>query len=222
MRVVVAVPYRPHPDLDPLWDVLSDWWAEHHPAWPLTVADSTGDWSRAEAVNTALDQAWDVAVIADVCVWQRPGALRRSVAATAEVGGMAVPYEVCVRLNAEGTEVFLDAGGFGNFIGWHTNRVEDVRQPHGGLTVIDRATWNIVGGMDPRFRVWGGEDDALYLSAKALSKVRRRDGVLWQLHHPSMPRDPNQAPQLLAQRYRVARRDPDAIRALIAERKGTP
>lgn len=221
MKVVVLVPYRPHPDLTPLWEKLHAWWGQHHPAWPLIVADSTGDWSRAEAINTAAAQTpWDVAVIADVCVWQRPETLRRHVDDAANSPKMVIPYEVCVRLNPDGTEAFLKADGRDNFIGWNTDRVEDVRQPHGGITVIHRETWETVGGMDPRFRVWGGEDDALVLSARTLARVRRGDGVLWQLYHRSMPRDPKRRPQELAERYRDARGDADAIRALIAEREG--
>lgn len=221
MRVVVLVPYRPHPDLAPLWDELHSWWGKHHPSWPLVVADSTGSWSRAEAINRAAEQQpWDVAVIADVCVWQRPETLRRHVDAVARSPKMVIPYEVCVRLNADGTKTFLNRGGRGNFIGWETHRVEDVRQPHGGITVIHRHTWETVGGMDPRFRIWGGEDDALVLSARTLTTVHRGDGVLWQLHHPSMPRDPKKRPQTLAERYRAAKGDPNAVRALIAEREG--
>lgn len=219
--VAVLVPYRPNATLTPLWATLETWWRRNHPDWPLHQADSTGDWSRAEAINRAAEQAgaWTVAVIADVCVWQRAETTRRHVASVANDGGMVVPYEACIRLNKRGTKAFVDAEGRGNFIGWSTNRVDDVRQPHGGMTVIDRATWDLVGGMDPRFKVWGGEDDALYITAHTFGKVRRGDGVLWQLHHPSMPRDPNQRAQQLAERYRAARGNQTAIRGLIAERR---
>lgn len=219
---VILVPYRPHADLTALWDRLNGWWQEQHPDWRMFVADSTGTWSRAEAINTAAHDAadWEVAVIADVCVWQRPETTRRHVDHATRTRGMVIPYEACVRLNRAGTKMFLNRGGRGNFIGWNTHRVEDVRQPHGGITVIHRETWETVGGMDPRFRIWGGEDDALVLSARTLTTVHRGDGVLWQLHHPSMPRDPKKRPQTLAERYRAAKGDPNAVRALIAEREG--
>lgn len=221
MTTVVLVPYRPDPTLTGLWDVLGGWWRDHHPDWPMFVADSTGDWSRAEAINRAARDAgtWDVAVIADVCVWQRPETTIRHVTTTRLRGGMTIPYEACLRLNPTGSAAFIACRGRDNFIGWSKSRVDDVRQPHGGLTIIHRDTWDTVAGMDDRFRIWGGEDDALFASAQTLAKVRRGDGVLWQLHHPPLPRDPSRRPQLLADRYRAARGNQTAIRDLIAERR---
>lgn len=221
MNVAVLVPYRPHPTLAPLWETIESWWHHHHAGWPVHVADSTGSWSRAEAINRAAHNAgdWEVAVIADVCVWQRPETTIRHTKHTHRYGGMTVPYEACIRLNPQGSEAFTTAAGTGEFIGWNTDRVDDVRQPHGGLSIIHRDTWNRVGGMDPRFRVWGGEDDALLVSARTLDKTRRGDGVLWQLHHEPMPRDTNQRPQRLARRYLKADGNPKKIRALIRERQ---
>ena len=115
MNTVVLVPYRPHPTLAPLWETIESWWHQHHPDWPVHTADSRGSWSRAEAINTAAAAAgdWEVAIIADVCVWQRPETTIRHTKHTMRYGGMTVPYEACVRLNAEGTDKYVTAGGGG-------------------------------------------------------------------------------------------------------------
>ena len=56
----------------------------------------------------------------------------------------------------------------------------------GGMFAITKDLFRAVGGMDERFRGWGGEDDAFAI--KVMARTRRhaiaRDELAWHLWHP--------------------------------------
>jgi hypothetical protein len=83
----------------------------------------------------------------------------------------------------------------------------------GGIVVLRRDDYEAVGGIDPRFRGWGGEDISFGWALSVLVGVGHRlDGDLWHLYHPhaaarfngEVPRGSDAAEQL-AGRYKAAR-----------------
>jgi hypothetical protein len=92
-----------------------------------------------------------------------------------------------------------------------------------GCIVFTRAMWETVGGYDPRFYGWGYEDDALVAAADTLlGHHSRAEGWAVQLWHPHIESERFEQPHIgenraLSDRYALARGNPDAMRALIAE-----
>lgn len=98
-------------------------------------------------------------------------------------------------------------------LAWETNRYvvmfeEHIRLPRGaypqvqnrkaggkivlnmvaGAFAVSRELWEMVGGFDERFIVWGGEDRAFHYATEALSgPLERIPGRSWHLWHPKDP-----------------------------------
>lgn len=103
------------------------------------------------------------------------------------------------------------------------------RGPHtgmrgGGVTVVTAGAFDDVGGIDPRFVGWGGEDEAFGIALGALhGKGARHAGVALHLYHPHQwvpaRRPEHDGSRRLVERYRTQRRQAGGIRALIAEHR---
>jgi hypothetical protein len=89
-----------------------------------------------------------------------------------------------------------------------------------GLVVVPREAFELVGGYDERWEKWGGDDVAFTCSLKALwgacSRLAGRAIHLWhpRAHLDNQPQEQHD----LMYRYLDAEGDPEAMRALIAER----
>ena len=95
--------------------------------------------------------------------------------------------------------------------------------PFGGVNVVTREAWDVIGGFDPRFLGWGHEDRAFVHAVETLFGKRQRvPGRMFNLWHP---RDTD--PDYWARRegnlqmYRDDYRsiaDPEALREFLAKR----
>src|SRR5690606_5629513 len=95
------------------------------------------------------------------------------------------------------------------------------RPGNGACYVIRPAAYWQAGGSDERFSGWGGDDDQLVAACTALIGLRRHEGVALSLWHPAVRAvgSPRHRPNaVLARRYWQAIRNPDRMRAIIAER----
>lgn len=77
----------------------------------------------------------------------------------------------------------------------HDRRNRDYKGEHlcfcGGLYMIRRASYMLLGGQDERFKGWGGEDDAMSAKIALLDRIAvNRAGVAYHLFHPPAMRDP--------------------------------
>lgn len=225
--VSVLVPYRGGCTWRAMaWSYVRARYEQHHPGWELIEADGAGEWSKgaalANAASRAADQV-DVFVVADADVFLDVGTLRQAVELVDERQPWVVPHRTVRRLGKRATEEVL-AGG-------RVHRGLPCRRTHigaigGGVVVLTRAAWDAVGGVDPRYEGWGGEDVSLGFALETLFGPCKRLGAdLWHLWHPPQPtrsRDGrsslNAASNDLAWRYREARGDVERMRELIAER----
>jgi hypothetical protein len=81
-----------------------------------------------------------------------------------------------------------------------------------------RSTWENVGGVDPRFVGWGGEDIAFGWALDTLAGPHTNLGApLYHLWHPLAVDRRKASPETdrLAGRYAEANGKPEAMRALI-------
>lgn len=221
LGVSVLIPYASTDDhrAAALAYVLA-WYARHHPAWEVILEGCDGPWSKGRALHAAAARAThDTLVLADADSIVPPDALREAVLLTRGGTGWVMPHRRVYRLSRE-----------------HTARVyagaepapRDVCRPvytgvtGGGITVLTRAAWDTIGGIDPRFEGWGGEDLAAGWALETLcGPGTHLEAPFFHLWHEQLPqgtrRRGSPASEALAGRYRQARGKPEAMRALVAE-----
>lgn len=205
VSVVVGFPWRPTPDRLAAFELVCNWYESALPDAVQVLADSGHEqFSRAAsrnlAVRMARDYSPDVVVISDADTIPTPAGLTAAIAAAVH-GGMHYPFDRYLYAGS-------DCAPGGNT---------------GGIYVCRPDVWWAAGGMDERFHGWGGEDDAAHAAFEALvGKPTCHPGFAVSFPHDGACRDlgserwrPNSELQL---RYNAARRDPEAMRRIIAER----
>lgn len=223
MDCVVLVPRRPEPWRDKLWKFVRER-VEAELDWPIVEGLSVdGPFNRSRALNEAAKEAgdWKAAVILDADTVPDFERLRRAVELAAETGELICPQDVFRSLNREGTKAVLAGRCAIN----DAPKRWDYPQPKSSCIALGRALWEQTGGFDERFEGWGFEDASFYHACEALAGIERLEGPVWHCWHPrSAEKDPHseayEANQALGARYKAARRDPDAMRAILAEPGG--
>lgn len=208
------------------WAWLAARWAAYHPDLEVVLAEDPGPgpFSKGRALALAAEAArTGVFVLADADCWVSVAALEGALDALGSAPWV-VPHRNVYRL-APARTVALTGGPVVDALGPLARR--DLCRHHyqgvagGGVAVLTRAAWDTVGGVDPRFCGWGGEDDSLGWALDALCGPHvRLDAPLWHLHHPAAPTRRRALPEsnALAGRYLDALKDPAAMAALISER----
>jgi hypothetical protein len=192
------------------------WWERQ--GYEVTVGDSSGEvFNRAEARNRAASQCDDaVLVFGDADTVASPDLLAQAVEMVEADGGLVYPHNRCVHLSPHGTRQFM--AGHARL---QTERV--ARNSPAGVLVISRTLFDEVGRWDEGFADgWGYEDVVFMLACETLGKVRRLVGDLTHLWHPVAAEKRRAIKAQTANRprsdlYRAAYRDPEKMRALIAE-----
>lgn len=193
--------------------------------WEIVTSDKLGSpWSKGTALHDAVERAsHDEIVLADADILIAPDALTQAVKML-RFAGWVVPHRKVYRLTEEITRQVID-GEVGEPRPTPPQWV--VRRPYvgpraGGILMITREAWEVSGGMDPRFRGWGGEDISF---AKALHTLvgpcHRLAAPAWHLWHRNQAvtagRRGSPANERLAGRYKDAHKDPERMAALIKE-----
>ena len=173
---------------------------EHHGYQVIT--GSCEGWSKGEAAADAVSRSTaDPLVICDADLLVHPEVLAEAITLA---GSLVIPFNRVLNLSDDGT------------------RVEKVRERFawaGGCWVLSRDSYEAVGGVDPRFREWGGEDEAFCRAVECLvGPLTLLEGDAWHLWHPPNPgkhtwkRTPNYT---LYRQYRAAMRKPAKMRELL-------
>ena len=136
----------------------------------------------------------------------------------------AYPYTRVVRLSPRASADLMSGDWLGH---WDQANAEEVRDGSpGGMLVIPREAWIATGGMDRRFRGWGGEDVAFRVALRTLWGLEVRvAGDLVHLWHPAQMAGGQRAwtPESrrrnapLMKRYQRAAGSVPNMRALVAE-----
>lgn len=226
MTAAVVIPWRPGtPERNAHHERVRD-----HLRWLLPDAahldvDSGHDpFSRAGSRNEGIRQAEaagaDVVVICDADTLPEAEPLHAAIEAATD-GVLHLPYTWYRGLSRDGTEQFLTGMPA-------TNCPTDLAHEWatGGVLVIQPDAWWAAGGMDERCTGWGFEDAIFRICADALlGPTVKHAGTITHLWHPQesgLGSPQHVANGQLCQRYVDATGNPDAIRALIAERASVP
>lgn len=196
-----------------------DHYRRNHPAWEIHLGHHDEPWSKGAAIADALERTdARMLVLADADSFVAPEHLAAAVEAATR-DGWAMPHAMVHRLSQRATER-LYAGGPLDLDDLARGAYRGVKG--GGIVAITRTAYDTVGGIDPRFVGWGGEDLALNWALTALVNGGARvPGDLVHLWHPHPAPDlrGSEASEALLARYTAARKDPAAMRAILAERE---
>lgn len=186
---VTAIPYRPDfGHRDQLFTHLKDhFWNQI--GFELLVGHNTeGPFNRAQAINTALDCDWEIAVIADADTWVPAKQLHRAILTARVTGRLVAAFDAVVELSRTCTNDILRgktplSGSFG---------ADKVRtrelETQSSMLVMPRTLWDNVGGMDERFQGWGCEDNAFWKACTLhAGEPDRITGNAYHLWHPTAP-----------------------------------
>lgn len=223
MQVTVVIPWRGgQVDRERHHRIVSDHLRAILPDAPLLSVDSGDDpFSRAASRNAgvrlAQDTGAEIVVIADADTIVEPGPLQEAITAAHSDGLLHLPYTHYRGLSEQGTRDYI-AGSMPDEC--------DVELAHewatGGVLVITPAAWWQAGGMDERFVGFGHEDVAFRIAADTLlGPTVRHPGTITHLWHPKamgLGTPQHAANGQLCERYNAANANPDAMRALLAER----
>lgn len=221
MSVAVWVPRRSgDPHRDAVWAWVRDWWARELPELPAPIegVHEGGPFNRSAAINDAYRRAhdFDVAVIADADSIVDPAMLRMAISRAGNDGQMVIAFTRFAHLTRAMTARIL-AGYDGS---WEHGIDWALEGTCSSMIVVPGAVWEATGGFDERFSGWGWEDVAFCHAASTFGGgFGRMPGTLWHLwHRPARGDHGNEEHSaMLANRYRDALHDLDAMRQLCAE-----
>lgn len=173
--------------------------------------------SRNHGVRLAEQHAADVVVLCDADTIPQSGPLHDAIAGAHTDGRLHLPYTWFRGLTEKGSRDYL-AG--------RTARECEVDLQHkwatGGVLAVTPAAWWAAGGMDEQFVAYGFEDTGFRICADAiLGPTVKHPGEIVHLWHPSAVGHGSDNHRRNAERHRLyeaAEGDPDAVRALLAER----
>ncbi len=230
VTVAVLIPYRP--DGSPARAQAVMWVRERyrvrHRDYSTIVgwaAPLSEPWSKGRAVQSlraSLDEVehGDVLVIADADSWVDGDYLEAAVEAVQGGAPWAVPHRKVLRYT-KGTTATILAGAVPTRYG--IERRHEACEG-GGIVVVSADVYDAIGGIDPRFVGWGGEDEAFGLTLRCLyGGPVQISGTLHHLWHEhavgvARHRPPDPTSAALLERYRAAVNDPERMRTLITER----
>jgi len=186
----VVIPFAPcaDPHREAACQHVVDWLRPL--GWPIVVeeADPQEPWSKGAIVDRAVQRTETAGlVISDADVLVHHAAI--ATCATAVVAGWAwaIPHSDVYRLSPRMTLDVLSHAtkGPSHFLGG----AQLERRPHaaprgGGIVVVSRESYDLVGGIDPRFVGWGGEDISFGRALDTLAgpAFTLRE-PMWHLYH---------------------------------------
>jgi len=204
-------------------DYVLRWYTRHHPGWEIIEGTCAGEWSKGEALADAAARAsHDILVLADADSIVPADTLAEAARRVADGAAWVMPHRRVYRFDQAPTEaVYAGAEPEAN-VAWCRNRRPYAGVTGGGIVALSRAAWDTVGGIDPRFVGWGGEDIAFGWALETLcGPAVHLHAPLFHLWHrqefQGEHRRGSPESEALAGRYRQARSDPDQMRALVAE-----
>lgn len=223
MKVSVLVPYKPDGGIrDSVWDQIKQWYQTFLPQLELCVgSDDSEPFCRARARNNAARQATgDVFFFVDADVVYDIGLIDR-ILELLPAHPWIIPFYNGYKLTYQGTKRVIDQG-LGATIEAKPGEIEE-NDTHAGcfFNVVTREWFERIGGMDERFRGWGGEDGALVYTLDTLCGGHyRMNENIYHLWHPRDVRLNGyyQANMDLLIRYRDAMGNVAAIQELLRQK----
>jgi hypothetical protein len=230
-RLSLVVPFR---DDDGSRVAVKEWiaarWMLQHPDAEMIIQGDDGGlpFSKTVAINSGFERSTgDIVAMVDCDVWIEPEYIREAVDLI--VRGDApwvMPASKVYRLTDEATARLIILDPSSPFPKRRREDFESIRKVWGLLHVFPRAAFDAIGGYDPRFRGWGGEDWAAIDAMDTLwGHHTTLPHSIFHLHHRRIADADGESIWLgqtkrnteLRRRYGAARDDRAAMRSLVDE-----
>jgi glycosyltransferase involved in cell wall biosynthesis len=170
MRVSVLIPYKPdYGRRDDLWSYAQKRYALFMPYIEICVGrDDSVPFCRSKAVNEAAKKATgDIFIIADTDVIFNPGLIIRLLAVI-DQHPWVVPFQNGYKLTRQKTDEII-ARGHQPVIWVNPDDYEYIQPGPGPLmNAMKRSCFEMIGGLDERFRGYGYEDMAMVMALETL------------------------------------------------------
>lgn len=190
------------------------------------IVDSGTDdatFTKSRSLNAAIRRSPDgIIVHSDPDSFVPEATLRDAIALAAD-DGLVVPFSRYLYLTEAATSAVLN----GHTAVTEADCEDCGANGVGNVTVFSRSTWELCGGFDERFGLWGGDDVAFATAAAAFTQpTRRLEGDAIHLYHPRLPQSipgPRNRPYLdqfafVAEYRDAAEIGPEAVRLLVESR----
>jgi hypothetical protein len=246
-QISILMPFRADPRAPERVEIFNwvvQYWHNALPDAEIVIGRSKSKiFSKTEAVNNAARRAKGrIFIILDSDAYMRPEVLQDCADQIdrAEARGQHlwfIPYRHLYRLTKEAGRVVLDSDPLFPIQFPEPPLPSDILNQHGSMhghrfgalvQMMSRKAFYMVGGMDPRFRGWGGEDVAFVRAMDTIygpHKTTRND--ILHIWHPTIGsnakdrmwhgQDSMGENMKLTNRYNRATGDPAAMRKLVDE-----
>jgi predicted glycosyltransferase involved in capsule biosynthesis len=232
MKISVLIPFKDAENRSDQFKWLHKRWESLGKDFEIVVSSDDGNipFSKTIAVNNAYRKSTsDILAMVDADVWLDPQILLDAADFIRKSPNSWVrPCEDVYRVNRENTNKILSISPDDPFPNITKDDCERISGATGGVFIFSKKQFETVGGMDSRFRGWGGEDNAW----NTLMDSRFSEAVKWNknLYHLWHPRDRDDSRNAiwtgqsqrntdLAKEYDVAATDKALLDKIIKENK---
>jgi len=195
MTVSILVPFRPERRNDVRikhWRWIRQRWEHVLPG--VEIVEGTTDsvpFSKSQAINDAYRKSsGDILITADADTWIEREHILHALDQASAIPHAVVPWTNCYRMTRTDSTEICNSDPAGPFPVTQemVSRIDDDAPPSPAslamVVVIQRRAFEAVGGMDPRFLGWGGEDTSFGLACwTLLGPTILLLGNAWSLYH---------------------------------------
>jgi glycosyltransferase involved in cell wall biosynthesis len=229
-KVSIIIPFRDQGDRSRQLEWLRRRYEALAPDFEVIVEPDDGrePFSKTIAVNNGFKKATgDILAVIDADVWVERQTIEEAASMIRSRRAVWVrPAATVLRLSEETTWGLIEQPADIDTPDFLVSQCDAITQTVGLAFVVSADHFADLGGMDPRFRGWGWEDNAFNDAMRCLhGREVVFDRPLVHLWHPR-PKDQNgrrvwanqgERNATLGTRYKRARRDPAAMRKLVTE-----
>jgi predicted glycosyltransferase involved in capsule biosynthesis len=164
MNPSIIIPTNNSPERQDIESWVINWYQRTFPAFEIFVSHNDSDpFNKARAINNGVERVGgNVLVIIDADTVITPDQLALGLTA----GDWVVPFNKVQNLTKDATQDWIKDGA--NFEKFKTEKVRQNFVRAGGVWIIKREIFELVGGVDERYAGWGGEDDSFCRSVNTL------------------------------------------------------
>jgi predicted glycosyltransferase involved in capsule biosynthesis len=188
-KISLLIPFRSNGERSAQFDWLQEKWNFLGSDFEIIVSEDDGldPYSKTIAINNAYKKSTaEILAMVDADVWLDPQILLDAAAfITSNPNSWIRPCTDVYRIKKTKTKEIISGDPSFSFPEITQKDCERVSVAVGGVFVFSKKQFETLGGMDPRFRGWGGEDNAwTIIMNKKFSYSQRWNKNLYHLWHP--------------------------------------